>query len=285
MVIDSALDQGAQRSILITGCSSGIGHHAAHALVVRGWRVFATCRKPEDAARLREEGLESLALDLTDTGSITSALQEVLSRTEGRLDALFNNGAYAIPGATEDLPTDALRAIFETNLFGWHELTRQVIPVMRAQGHGRIVQNSSVLGLAALRWRGAYVASKFALEGLSDVLRLELAGTGIHVSLIEPGPVTSRIRENSIPHFERWIDWQASARADQYRDELLARLYEPRGPDFFELPPEAVTRRLIHAIEARRPRPRYYVTTPTLLLGTARRLLPTRLLDMILRKI
>ena len=273
------------RSILITGCSSGIGHHAAHTLAKRGWRVFATCRKPEDVARLQTEGLESLPLDLTDTASITSALQEVLIRSEGRLDALFNNGAYAIPGATEDLPTDALRAIFETNLFGWHELTRQVLPVMRAQGHGRIVQNSSVLGLAALRWRGAYVATKFALEGLSDVLRLEMAGTGIHVILIEPGPVTSRIRENSIPHFERWIDWQASPRADQYRDELRARLYEARDKDFFELPPEAVTRRLIHAIEARRPRPRYFVTTPTLLLGTARRLLPTRLLDMILRKI
>ncbi len=273
------------RAILITGCSSGIGHHAAHALVRRGWRVFATCRKPEDVARLQGEGLESLPLDLTDTDSITAALQEVLARTGGQLDALFNNGAYAIPGATEDLPTDALRAIFETNLFGWHELTRQVLPVMRAQGGGRIVQNSSVLGLAALRWRGAYVATKFALEGLTDVLRLEMAGTGIHVCLIEPGPITSRIRENSIPHFESWIDWQASPRADHYHAELLSRLYEAGEPDFFELPPDAVTRRLIHAIEARRPRPRYFVTTPALLLGTARRLLPTRLLDMILRRI
>lgn len=254
-------------------------------MAARGWRVFATCRAEVDCARLRGEGLESLKLDYTDTHSIHAAVAEVLARTGGRLDALFNNGAYAIPGAVEDLPTDALRAIFETNLFGWHELTRAVLPVMRAQGAGRIVQNSSVLGLAALRWRGAYVATKFALEGLSDVLRLEMAGTGIQVSLIEPGPVTSRIRENSIPHFERWIDWRASPRAAQYEASLLKRLYESRGPDFFELPPEAVTRRLIHALEAPRPKPRYYVTTPTRLLGTARRVLSTCMLDWILRKL
>ena len=273
------------RTILITGCSSGIGHHAALALAARGWRVFATCRAEADCVRLRDAGLESLRLDYTDTTSIHAALAEILDRTGGRLDALFNNGAHAIPGATEDLPTDALRAIFEANFFGWHDLTRAVIPVMRAQGAGRIVQNSSVLGLAALRWRGAYVATKFALEGLSDVLRLEMAGTGIHVSLIEPGPITSRIRENSIPHFERWIDWQNSARAEQYRDHLLARLYDQRDPDFFELPPEAVTRRLIHAVESRWPKPRYAVTTPTYLLSTARRILPTRALDWILRKL
>ncbi len=269
---------------MITGCSSGIGHHAAHTLATRGWQVFATCRKPKDCARLRDEGLESLVLDYTDAPSITSALQDILARTDGTLDALFNNGAYAIPGATEDLPTDALRTIFETNLFGWHELTRQVLPVMRAQGAGRIVQNSSVLGLAALKWRGAYVATKFALEGLSDVLRLEMAGTGIEVILIEPGPVTSRIRENSIPHFEKWINWQASPRAQDYRDSLLARLYDTRDPDFFELPPDAVTRCLIHALEAPHPRARYYVTTPTKVLGAARRILPTRALDWLLQK-
>jgi NAD(P)-dependent dehydrogenase (short-subunit alcohol dehydrogenase family) len=273
------------RSILITGCSSGIGYHAAHTLHTRGWRVFATCRQEHDCTRLRSEGLESFRLDYTDKGSLHRAMDQVLQSTGGTLDALFNNGAYAVPGATEDLPTDALRAIFETNLFGWHELTRLVVPVMRAQGHGRIVQNSSVLGLAALKWRGAYVATKFALEGLSDVLRLELADTGIHVCLIEPGPITSRIRENSIPHFEAWIDWQNSPHAEQYRDSLLARLYDKRDPDFFELPPEAVTRRLIHAIEANRPRPRYYVTTPTRLLGSIRRILPTRALDWILRKL
>lgn len=273
------------RSILMTGCSSGIGHHAAHAMAARGWHVLATCRKESDCARLRADGLDSFPLDLTDMASIHKGLSQALDSTGGRLDALFNNGAFALPGAVEDLPTDGLRAVFETNLFGWHELTRAVIPVLRAQGHGRIVQNSSILGLAALKWRGAYVASKFALEGLTDVMRLELAGTGIHVSLIEPGPITSRIRENSIPHFERWIDWKNSPRAEQYRDSLLARLYDKREPDFFELPPDAVTKRLIHALESRRPRARYPVTTPTYLLAALRRMLPTRLLDMVLQRL
>ena len=273
------------RSILITGCSSGIGHHAAHALAARGWRVFATCRQSADCDRLRAEGLESFRLDYTDPASMEAALAQVLAATGGRLDALFNNGAYAIPGATEDVPTDALRAIFEANLFGWHDLTRRVIPVMRAQGGGRIVQNSSVLGLAALRWRGAYVATKFALEGLSDVLRLEMRGTGVHVVLIEPGPVTSRIRQNSIPHFERWIDWRASPRRVQYEGELLARLHDERGPDRFELPPKAVSRVLIRALEARNPRPRYFVTLPTHALATARRVLPGRALDWLLARI
>ena len=273
------------RSILITGCSSGIGYHAAHALAARGWQVFATCRKPADCARLQAEGLESCTLDYTDPESIGAALDHVLTVTGGRLDALFNNGAYAIPGAAEDLPTDALRAIFEANLFGWHDLTRRVIPVMRGQGGGRIVQNSSVLGLAALRWRGAYVATKFALEGLTDVLRLEMRGTGVHVVLIEPGPVTSRIRQNSIPHFERWIDWRASPRRAQYEGELLARLYEDRAPDRFELPPDAVTRVLIRALEARAPRPRYFVTLPTHGMAVARRLLPGRALDWLLARV
>ena len=273
------------RSILITGCSSGIGYHAAHALSARGWRVFATCRSEADCARLTGEGLESLRLDYTDTPSIRETMDTILSRTGGTLDAVFNNGAYAIPGATEDLPTDALRAIFETNVFGWHELIRTVLPVMRAQGGGRIVQNSSVLGLAALRWRGAYVATKFAIEGLSDVLRLEMHGTGIHICLIEPGPITSRIRQNSIQHFETWIDWETSPRAAQYRDNMLGRLYDKQAPDVFELPPDAVTRRLIHALEARRPKPRYYVTAPTHILATARRILPTAALDWILRKL
>ncbi|MFV0335273.1 MAG: SDR family oxidoreductase [Tropicimonas sp.] len=272
-----------QKSILVTGCSSGIGYDAAHGLRARGWRVFATCRKPEDVARLAGEGLECLLLDYADATSITACVAEVVARSGGRLDALFNNGAFALPGALEDLPTDGLRAIFEVNLFGWHELVRQVIPIMRAQGHGRIVQCSSVLGLVPLKWRGAYVATKHALEGLSDVLRLEMAEAGIHVILIEPGPVTSRIRRNSIPHFERWIDWRASPRAAQYEASLLRRLYDERGPDRFELPPSAVTARLIRALEAPRPAPRYYVTTPTHVAGALRRLLPTRALDAIIR--
>ena len=272
------------RSILITGCSSGIGYDAAHGLRARGWRVFASCRKPEDCERLRAEGFDSPLIDYQDETTIATGLQEVLNETGGTLDALFNNGAFACPGAVEDLPTDALRAIFEANVFGWHDLARRVIPVMRAQGAGRIVQNSSVLGIVTLPWRGAYVSTKFALEGLTDTLRIEMRGTGIHVILIEPGPVTSKIRQNAIAHFERWIDWENSARAAQYA-ALRHRLYDDSGKkDAFELPASAVTRKLVHALESSRPRARYYVTTPTYMMGTLRRLLPTRALDWVLSK-
>lgn len=267
------------RSILITGCSSGIGYDAAHTLAAGGWRVLATCRNPEDCVRLQREGLESYPLDYADPQSIRDAMAETLTRTGGTLDALFNNGAWALPGAVEDLPREGLRAIFEANLFGWHDLTTQVIPVMRAQGHGRIVQNSSVLGFVPLKLRGAYVSTKYALEGLTDVLRIEMADTPIHVVLIEPGPITSRIRQNSILPFERWIDWEGSVRAEQYRDGLLKRLYKDRGPDRFELPASAVSSILIRALEAPRPRPRYRVTVPTTAMAIARRLLPTRWLD------
>lgn len=273
------------RSILITGCSSGIGYTCAHALHARGWQVLATCRKPEDAERLRAEGLTCGVLDLSDTASIAAGLDWALEQTGGTLDALFNNGAFGLPGAVEDLPTDGLREIFETNFFGWHELTRRVIPVMRAQGHGRIVQNSSILGFITYKWRGAYVSTKHALEGLTDTMRMELKGAGIHVVLIEPGPVTSKIRENARAHFERWIDWESSALSDLYRSTLLKRLYEDKDkPDAFELPPEAVAKKLIHAIESGRPRPRYYVTVPTHFMGAMRRLLPTRALDWLIDK-
>jgi len=273
------------RSILITGCSSGIGLDAAQGLKARGWRVFASCRRAEDCARLRDMGFESPRIDNTDPASIESGLAEVLVATGGTLDALFNNGAHALPGAVEDLPREGLTALFEANLFGPHDLTRRVIPVMRAQGHGRIVNCSSVLGLAALKWRGAYNASKFALEGLTDTLRLEMRDTPIKIVLIEPGPITTEFRRNSIPHFERWIDWEGSARADQYRNELRARLYREAAPDPFELPPAAVTAKLIRALEARNPRPRYFVTTPTYLMATLRRILPTRALDAFLARI
>lgn len=273
-----------QKSILITGCSSGIGYDAAHGLKRAGWRVLATCRRQADCDRLTAEGLESFVLDYDDPDSIGAAVAETLSRTGGTLDALFNNGAFACPGAVEDLPREALRAIFETNLFGYHDLTRRVIPVMRAQGHGRIVNCSSVLGLVAMRWRGAYAATKFAMEGLTDVLRLEMRNTGIRVILIEPGPVTSRIRLNAIPHFERWIDWRASPRRAEYEASLLKRLYEHRGPDRFELPASAVTARLIRALTAPNPRPRYFVTAPTHAMNIARRLLPGRWLDALLAR-
>ncbi len=268
------------KSILITGSSSGIGLDAARSLSNRGWRVFATCRKQEDCEALIAEGFESLRLDYEDTPSIAAAAKEVLRRTGGTLDALFNNGAYAIPGAVEDLPTDALRANFEANFFGCHELTRLIIPAMRAQGSGRIVQCSSVLGFSAYPWRGSYVATKFALEGLTDTMRLEMRDTGIKFALIEPGPIDTKFRINSAIQFEKWINWEGSARADQYRDELIPRLHAAqKEPAPFELQPEAVTRKLIHALEAPRPRARYYVTTPTYIAGWMNRLLPTRAQD------
>ena len=274
-----------KKTILITGSSSGIGLAAAMDLRERGWRVFASCKQQADCDRLRTMGFESPRIDYTDTTSIHQGLNEVLDATDGMLDALFNNGAHAIPGAVEDLPTDALRSIFEANFFGWHELTRSVIPIMRAQGHGRIVQCSSVLGLVTMPWRGAYNASKFALEGLTDTLRIEMRDTNIKIVLIEPGPITTKFRENSIPHFERWINWKDAARATQYETKLLKRLYTPYDPDPFELPADAVVKKLIHALVSSRPRPRYFVTTPTYMMAALRRLLPTKILDWVLSRV
>ena len=274
---------GMKKSILITGCSSGIGYDAARGLRARGWRVFASCRKQVDCDRLISEGFESPRIDYEDEASIDTGLAEVLAATGGTLDVLFNNGAYAIPGAVEDLPRAALRQAFEANVFGWHDLTCRVIPIMRAQGHGRIVNNSSVLGFVVGKWRAAYTASKYAIEALTDTLRIEMRDTPLHIVLIEPGPVTSDIRKNSIAHFEKWIDWEKSARAEQYRSQLRQRLYEG-GSDRFELPASAVTAKLIHAIESPRPKPRYYVTTPTYLMGFLRRVLPTRALDWLIAR-
>ncbi len=269
------------RSLLITGCSSGIGHAAAHAMAERSWRIFATARRDEDVARLREEGFEALSLDLASSASIEAAVAEVAKRTDGRLTALFNNGAYGQPGAVEDLSREVLRAQLETNLLGTHELTTRVLPMMRAQGHGRIVHNSSVLGFATLPYRGAYVCSKFALEGLADTLRQELTGSGIHVSLIQPGPITSRFRENAHRAFRANIDTEHSAHAETYR-KVEARLASQDGKGPFTLGPEAVVAKLIHALEHPRPRPRYAVTLPTHLFAALRRVLGTRGMDRVL---
>ena len=271
-----------KKSILITGCSSGIGYDAAFGLRDAGWRVFASCRKQADCDRLIAEGFESPRIDYDDTDSIEAGLTEVLAATGGTLDALFNNGAFGTPGAVEDLSREALRANFETNVFGVHDLTVRVIAVMRAQGHGRIVNNSSVLGLVVMRWRAAYNATKFALEGLTDTLRLEMADTNIKIITIEPGPITSEIRQKSIPHFEKWIDWENSPRRAQYESGLRKRLYEDRGPDPYELPASAVTAKLLKALTHSNPKPRYYVTTPTYLMGFLRRILTSRGLDWVL---
>ncbi len=271
------------KSVLITGCSSGIGVAAARALHARGWRVFATARKPADVERLNAEGLESLVLDLDDSASIRAAVAEILARTGGRLDALFNNGGFGQVGAVEDLTRDALRQQFETNLFGWVELTNLVIPAMRKQGYGRIVMNSSVLGYAAFAYRGAYNAVKFAVEGLTDTLRQELSGTGIRVVLIEPGPIVSRFRENCLPHFEKHIDWRNSVHRARYEGQL-ARLRTPGPAAPFTLGPEAVVDKLLHALESPFPQARYPVTVPAVAFGWLKRFLSTRMMDWVLMR-
>ena len=269
------------KTILITGCSSGIGLDSALALQARGWQVFATCRRQADCDRLQTDfGLTSFVLDYEVPQTITKAVEQALSLSGGTIDALFNNGAYAIPGATEDVPTDAMRAIFEANVFGWHELTRQILPHMRRQGRGRILQNSSVLGFAAMRYRGPYNATKFAIEGLTDTMRLELQGSGVDIILIEPGPIRTKIRENSYPHFTKWISPKGSAHEAVYRKALIPRLAaKETKKDMFELEPEAVTKVVIHALESRRPKLRYRVTWATTFMMIAKRILSTRLMD------
>jgi NAD(P)-dependent dehydrogenase (short-subunit alcohol dehydrogenase family) len=268
------------KSVLITGCSTGIGNCLAHGLRERGYRVFASARKEADVAALSAAGFTSLPLDLDSSGSIRAAVETVLDRTQGRLYALINNGAYGQPGAVEDLSRAVLRAQFETNLFGTQELTNLVIPAMRAQGEGRIIQMSSMLGIVCLAYRGAYNATKFALEALSDTLRLELRDTDIYVSLIEPGPIESRFRANAYAAFRRNIDREHSAYREYYA-RVEKRLEGPK-PLPFTLPPEAVLEKVIRALEARRPKARYGVTFPAHLFAVLRRLLPARLLDQIL---
>ena len=272
------------KSILITGCSSGIGYYAARGLKARGYRVFATARKQDDVERLLAQGLESLRLDLDSSESIQSAVEEILELTAGRLYGLFNNGGYGQPGAVEDLSRDMLRAQFETNVFGSIELTNAVIPIMRRQGHGRIIQNSSVLGLVALPFRGAYNASKYALEGFYDTLRLELADTGIQVSLIEPGPIESRFRANAYAVYQRTINVEHSRHHDTYR-AMEQRLIKAGPAAPFTLGPEAVLAKLLHALESPRARAHYYVTFPTWLFGVLKRILPTCGMDRILRRV
>ena len=272
----------AEKTILITGCSSGIGYCVASGLQQRGYRVFATARRAESVEQLNAEGFESLQLDLDNSQSIKQAVDEVLRRTDGRLYAVFNNGAFGLPGAVEDLSRDAIRAQFETNIFGWLELTNLLLPVMRKQGYGRIIKNSSVLGFVAMPFRGAYNSSKFAIEGLSDTLRLELKDTNIHVSLVEPGPILSRFRANALIALQQHIDIENSVHKERYQ-QVLERLNKEGPAAPFTLPPEAVLKKVIHALEARTPKARYYVTFPTYLFAYLKRVLPTRTLDRLLR--
>lgn len=271
------------KAVLVTGASSGIGYYCAKALQQDGYKVIASCRKIADVSRLQAEGLTCIQLDLADSDSVQNGAREALALAGGSLYGLFNNGAYGQPGAVEDLSRDTLRQTFETNLFGWVELTNALLPRMIEQGEGRIVQNSSVLGFAAMPMRGAYNASKFALEGLSDTLRLELKGTGVEVSLIEPGPILSQFRKNALSALTCNIDRDSSRHRAKY-EAAIERLSK-KGPAMkFTQGPDAVYKRLKHALESKRPKPRYYVTVPTYLLGYLKRILSTRALDKILAK-
>ena len=272
------------KSILITGCSSGIGLDAALALQERGYQVIATVRNREHIELLQSKGLEHvLLLDLRSSESIHTAVSKTLEISKGLLFALFNNGAYGLPGAVEDLTRDALRRQFETNLFSTHELTRALLPTLLQEPDARINQCNSVLGIVALPFRGAYNASKFALQGLTDTLRQELADTSVHVSSIEPGPILTEFRKNSLNAFREEIDVQASRHRDSY-EAILKRLQKEGVAQPFTLGPEAVTKKLIHALESKRPRAHYYVTFPTYLMGFLRRLLGARALDAFIRK-
>ncbi|WP_320197370.1 SDR family oxidoreductase [Agrobacterium sp. rho-13.3] len=269
--------------VIITGCSSGIGAYCASALHRDGWRVFATVRRVEDMAELENQGIEALIMDYTKPETIAALVDEVAARTGGRVDALFNNGAYGQPGAVEDISVDVLRQQFETNVFGWHDLTCRVIPFMRRRGSGRIVHCSSILGLVPYRYRGAYTASKFALEGLGITLRMELQGSGIHVSLIEPGPIASEFTATALKHIKGNIDLENSAHAEDYKRQL-ARLDGSGPKNKHKLGPDAVYEELKHALTAPRPKPHYVITAPAKQAMILKRLLPANLFYRLLRK-
>ena len=272
------------KTILITGCSSGIGEHCALALKAKGWRVFATARKAKDIARLQRQGLETFYLDYTEPKSIQKLVKDVSKACDGKLYALFNNGAYGQPGAMEDITRELLTKQFETNVFGWHDLTRRLMPLMRANGEGRIIHNSSVLGLVAMKWRGAYNASKFAVEAMADTMRLELRQSAIpiHVVLIEPGPIHSKFVATAMAAFARNIDTINTPYAQQYhhRQQILAK----GGTARFKLGPQAVLVTLERALQAKRPAARYGVTKATHLMAVLRRILPQPMLDWALNK-
>jgi len=276
--------QAKSKAILITGCSTGIGLCCAHELKKRGYQVFASVRKQKDVSKLRAQGLNSLQLDLSQSHSIHTAVDQVLNQTNGQLYALFNNGAYGQPGAVEDLQRSVLQEQFEVNVFGTQELTNHLIPVMRQQGSGRIIYNGSVLGLISLPFRGAYNASKYALEGLTDTLRLELYGSNIHVSIIEPGPIQSAFRKNSYDKYQQNINKENSFFKTNY-ETMEVRLTKKGAAVPFTLPPQAVYKKLQHALESHNPQAHYYVTFPTYLFGTLKRLLSAKGMDWVLRKV
>ena len=273
-----------ERSILITGCSTGIGLVAARTLKARGWRVLATARRPDDLERLeREHGLEALTLELKDEASIARCAEEALRRTNGRLYAVYNNAAYGVIGAMEDISASVLREQLEVNVVSANELTRRLVPAMRRQGRGRIVMCSSVLGFISGPYRGAYSASKFALEALSDSLRVELRPAGIHVALLEPGPIESHFMATTVSNFTSQVETERSPHKEAY-ERRLANMQSGKGSPFM-LGPEAVVAKLVHAVESSRPRARYRIGIMTKGAHLLKRLLPDALLDRIVTRI
>lgn len=269
------------KTILITGCSSGIGYATAHHLKNAGWRVITSCRKPEDVQRLQYEGFECIQLDVTDSIQIKEVFDYI--QTSGRLDAVFCNAGYGQPGAVEDIPREALREIFETNVFGTWEVMNAALRLFRRQNQGRILINSSILGFAAMHFRGAYNSTKFALEGMADTLRHELHGSNIYVSLIEPGPIQSRFRPNSVVKLHQYIDMESSFHHEAYRKQL-ARLNTKGNANPFTLPASACAEACLKALNAKVPNARYQVTFPTKLFWWLRRILPTKAFDFMCRK-
>ena len=272
-----------KKSILVTGSSSGIGLCVARDLHELGWNVIATCRDIKDCEILTNQyGLSSTVIDYSDEETITSGFNYALEKTNGKIDVLFNNGAYGLPSLVEDIPVDSLRNIFETNFFGWHSLTNKVIPLMKAQGSGRIIQNSSILGFMALKYRGAYTATKYAVEGLSDTLRMETEKHNIKVILIQPGPITTKFRENSYTQFKKSIRWEKSDNKEIYSKIIIPRL-EDKNPKkiAFELLPDAVSKAVIHACTSKKPKIRYRVTWATIIMMYLKRLLTDKLFDRI----
>jgi short-subunit dehydrogenase len=268
-------------NIVITGCSTGIGLETAKYLKDRFITVYPTARDLEDVEMLRALGFEhAMQLDVTKPEEISSVIKMVLD-AEAKIDVWFNNAGFGQPGALEDIRTEVLREQFETNVFGLHECTRQIIPVMREQGYGKIIQHSSVLGIISLFGRGAYNASKYAIEGLTDTLRLELKGTDIYPVLLNTGPITSHFRENAMEKLKANVDTEHSVFKEKYVKSLSA---DKSKVPFNE---EAISvAKIVHKIVlAEKPKPRYYITTATYLLGYLKRLLSTSALDRVLLKL
>jgi len=274
------------QTILITGCSSGIGLIAARTLKARGWRVFAAARKTSDIEKLQAKGFECVQLDLNDSDSIRTSVDSIIDKTDGRLDALFNNAGFLQAGAVEDLTREMDRQQFETNVFGQMELIRAVLPIMRKQKHGRIIQNGSILGIITLPYCGSYNASKFAIEGYCNTLRQELRGSRISISILNPGPITSKLRHNAYEGFEETVKQTQGGVHEKIYEQLETSYFRAeKQDDFFTMTPEAVCKPLIHALESKHPKSHYYVGIAAKGMAFLKRILPDTLMDWVLARV